>query len=311
MYSYLFCSKEVRNLAKTAVNATSDDEIIFCDGSYTSPIERLCYLLCSSSNTNNSPFSNPNASNNNNNNGSASPTAIRLINSPVNGMSGNAISESFVREMYKRDTCDSSGDGSGGGGLKTSFSTNAIPTSMSPPPPMASPSPADGPILFVSTCEIVQNLQPWIDAGAQIERISKNREGFLNLDDLSKSLAKYQNSGRRLIGLFSAASRLTGILADDVATTILLHQFGAISVWDYSYAAPFAPINTNPPLPGAAKDVVFFTTSKFIGGVQAPGKCKRHPLWWSACGVAFISMGQRYYYYFETKLKQQFHNVFI
>lgn len=102
--------------------------------------------------------------------------------------------------------------------------------------------------------------------------MSKNREGYLDLDDLSKKLAKHQNSCRRLIGLFSSASRLTGILADDVATTILLHQYGAISIWDYSHAAPFAPIQTNSPLPGANKDVVFFSTNKFVGGVQAPGE---------------------------------------
>lgn len=102
--------------------------------------------------------------------------------------------------------------------------------------------------------------------------MSKNREGYLDLDDLSKKLAKHQNTGRRLVGLFSSASRLTGILADDVATTILLHQYGAISIWDYSHAAPFAPIQINSPLPGADKDAVFFSTNKFVGGVQAPGK---------------------------------------
>lgn len=110
----------------------------------------------------------------------------------------------------------------------------------------------------------------------QIERVSKNREGYLDLDDLSKKLAKHQNSSRRLIGLFSSASRLTGILADDVATTILLHQYGAISIWDYSHGAPFAHIQTNSPLPGANKDVIFFSASKFVGGVQAPGESTRN-----------------------------------
>lgn len=43
-------------------------------------------------------------------------------------------------------------------------------------------------------------------------------------------------------------------------------------MWDYSFAAPYSMINTNPTLPGAAKDVVFFCANKFIGGVQAPSK---------------------------------------
>lgn len=52
----------------------------------------------------------------------------------------------------------------------------------------------------------------------------------------------------------------------------LIIKYGAISMWDYSFAAPYAMINTNPTLPGAAKDVVFFCANKFIGGVQAPSK---------------------------------------
>lgn len=40
----------------------------------------------------------------------------------------------------------------------------------------------------------------------------------------------------QMIGCFSAASCITGVLADDVATTLLLHQYGALSVWDYTTA---------------------------------------------------------------------------
>lgn len=124
--------------------------------------------------------------------------------------------------------------------------------------------------MFVSTTEPIENVQPWLDAGAQIEKIAKTREGYLDLVDLEKKLSSYAESHRRLIGLFSGVSRLTGILADDVATTILLHQYSAIAIWDYSSAAQYASINTNPTLPGAAKDVVFFCGNRLIGGAQAP-----------------------------------------
>ena len=75
----------------------------------------------------------------------------------------------------------------------------------------------------------------------------------------------------KMVGLFSGASRLTGILADDVATTILLHQYDALSIWDHSMAASCAPICTNPILPGAQKDAIFFHCNRLVGGVQAPG----------------------------------------
>ncbi|XP_065074269.1 uncharacterized protein LOC135698290 isoform X3 [Ochlerotatus camptorhynchus] len=127
------------------------------------------------------------------------------------------------------------------------------------------------PVLFVSTSEPVRNLKLWIDAGWHVERIIKNHEGFLDLVDLEKRLMQYSESKRMMVGLFSGASRLTGILADDVATTILLHQYDALSIWDHSIVASCAPIVTNPILPGAKKDAIFFHCSRMVGGVQAPG----------------------------------------
>lgn len=128
-------SNEAKDLIRAAVNASDDDEIVFCEAHYTSPIERIAYILCVQDNT----------------------TDIR-------------------------------------------------------------------PVLFVSTSEPDKNLRPWLDLGVQIEKIAKTHEGYLDLVDLEKRLISYIESRRRLIGLFSGASRLSGILADDVATTILLHQ---------------------------------------------------------------------------------------
>ncbi|XP_062554954.1 uncharacterized protein LOC134220005 isoform X5 [Armigeres subalbatus] len=127
------------------------------------------------------------------------------------------------------------------------------------------------PVLFVSTSEPIRNLRLWIDAGWHVERIIKNHEGFLDLVDLEKRLMQYSETKRTMVGLFSGASRLTGILADDVATTILLHQYDALSIWDHSIVASCAPIVTNPILPGAQKDAIFFHCNKMVGGVQAPG----------------------------------------
>lgn len=71
----------------------------------------------------------------------------------------------------------------------------------------------------------------------QIIRVSETREGFLDLNDLERGLARMRSEGvAQMIGCFSAASCITGVLADDVATTLLLHQYGALSVWDYTTA---------------------------------------------------------------------------
>lgn len=82
-------------------------------------------------------------------------------------------------------------------------------------------------------------------------------------------------TGKRMIGFFPAASKLTGILADDVATTLLLHQYGAWSFWDYTLVAPTSAIDMNPTFLGVdeamvKKDAIFFNCEKFVGGVQGP-----------------------------------------
>ena len=59
-------------------------------------------------------------------------------------------------------------------------------------------------------------------------------------------------------------------MSDDVATTILLHQYNAISLWDCSASASSAPLNVNPALGGASKDALFFNCNKMIGGLQSP-----------------------------------------
>lgn len=79
-----------------------------------------------------------------------------------------------------------------------------------------------------------------------------------------------------MIGCFSAASNVTGILTDDIACTLLLHQYGALAFWDYNIAAPYVPMDMNPFVPGVAensvyKDAVYFSGHKFAGGVQTPG----------------------------------------
>lgn len=61
---------------------------------------------------------------------------------------------------------------------------------------------------------------------------------MLDLTDLEAKLIFHQkhSNNKTMIGCFSAVSATTGILADDIATTILLHQYGALAFWDYAVA---------------------------------------------------------------------------
>lgn len=132
-------------------------------------------------------------------------------------------------------------------------------------------------VVFVGPFEHHANLRPWRELDVKIVRVSETREGFLDLNDLERGLTRMRSEGvAQMIGCFSAASCITGVLADDVATTLLLHQYGALSVWDYTTAAPYIQIDMNPNLPGVGetavhKDAIIFAGHKFIGGVQSPG----------------------------------------
>lgn len=81
----------------------------------------------------------------------------------------------------------------------------------------------------------------------QIVRISETKDGHLDLVDLENQLQfqhALEGSDRTLIGCFSAASNITGLLADDVATTLLLHQYGALAFWDYATAGTICVLYT-------------------------------------------------------------------
>lgn len=134
------------------------------------------------------------------------------------------------------------------------------------------------PVVFIGACEHQSNVLPWKKIKATIVRISETKEGMLDLTDLEAKLIFHQkhSNNKTMIGCFSAVSATTGILADDIATTILLHQYGALAFWDYAVAAPYVSLDMNPIVPGinqkgAYKDVMFFSGQKFIGGLQSSG----------------------------------------
>lgn len=128
-------------------------------------------------------------------------------------------------------------------------------------------------VVFVGAGEHHSNLLPWRELASQVVRIEEDDEGFLNLVQLETALKAADGI---LIGCFSAASNITGILNQDLAITALLHRYGALSFWDYATAAPYVQINVNPltteyPNGEAYKDAIYFSTHKFIGGVETPG----------------------------------------
>jgi selenocysteine lyase/cysteine desulfurase len=131
---------------------------------------------------------------------------------------------------------------------------------------------AERPVVFVGPYEHHSNELPWRESIADVVVIGEDADGHVDLADLERELDHYAQRPL-LIGSFSAASNVTGILTDTSAVAALLHSRGALSFWDYAAAGPYADIRVSASAPGAGdhKDAVFLSPHKFPGGPQTPG----------------------------------------
>mmetsp|Transcript_35163 Transcript_35163/g.80511 ORF Transcript_35163/g.80511 Transcript_35163/m.80511 type:complete len:1137 (-) Transcript_35163:63-3473(-) len=76
----------------------------------------------------------------------------------------------------------------------------------------------------------------------------------------------------RAICVLSAASNVTGLVADVQRLTSLIHQHGGLAFWDYAATAGHLKPDLNPPNhPDAAVDAAFFSPHKLLGGPGTVG----------------------------------------
>jgi selenocysteine lyase/cysteine desulfurase len=126
------------------------------------------------------------------------------------------------------------------------------------------------PVVFIGPFEHHSNELPWRESIADVVTIHEDADGHVDLDHLESELERHR--GRpRLIGSFSAASNVTGIITDTVAVSRLLHRYGAIALWDYAAAAPYVGIHMGERDDGGHLDAVVISPHKFIGGPGTPG----------------------------------------
>ncbi|MET9904708.1 aminotransferase class V-fold PLP-dependent enzyme [Streptomyces sp. NPDC006446] len=160
------------------------------------------------------------------------------------------------------------------------------------------------PVVLVGPYEHHSNELPWRESVADVVVIDEDADGHVDLGELEAQLVRYADRPR-LIGSFSAASNVTGILTDTDRIARLLHAYGALSFWDYAAAAPYVPIRVAESTSGAGdhKDAVFLSPHKFVGGPQTPGvlvirrELVRNPVPTAPGGgtVAFVGpLGHRY-----------------
>jgi selenocysteine lyase/cysteine desulfurase len=138
---------------------------------------------------------------------------------------------------------------------------------------LAESIPADErPVVFIGPYEHHSNELPWRESIADVVIIDEDADGHVSLDHLERELIRHADRPS-LIGSFSAASNVTGIITDTVAVSTLLHEHGALSLWDYAAAAPYVPIDMGSSASGnlAYADAMFISPHKLIGGPGTPG----------------------------------------
>jgi selenocysteine lyase/cysteine desulfurase len=124
------------------------------------------------------------------------------------------------------------------------------------------------PLVIIGPYEHHSNILPWRESGAEVVEVPEAAMGGPDLGALEALLMAAK--GRPIVGAFSAASNVTGIVTDADAVTRLLKAHGARAVWDYAGAAPYLPIDMRAGT-DAEKDAVVVSAHKFPGGPGASG----------------------------------------
>ncbi len=125
---------------------------------------------------------------------------------------------------------------------------------------------SDRPVVFVGPYEHHSNELPWRESLADVIVIHEDPDGRIDEAHLATELDRYADRAL-MIGSFSAASNVSGIVSDVRGITALLHARGAIACWDYAAAAPYLRID----MAGDDLDAIFISPHKFIGGPGTPG----------------------------------------
>ena len=127
------------------------------------------------------------------------------------------------------------------------------------------------PVVFIGPYEHHSNELPWRESIADVVTIDEDADGHIDLGRLEAELQRHADRPQ-LIGSFSAASNVTGIVTDTQAVSALLHDHGAIALWDYAAAAPYVDIDMGSTADGPGYyDAVFISPHKLIGGPGTPG----------------------------------------
>lgn len=154
---------------------------------------------------------------------------------------------------------------------------------------------AQDPVVLHGPYEHHSNILPWRESRAKVIEIPEAATGGPDLNALENALIEHAASDL-IIGSFSAASNVTGIITETDPVTRMLKTHGAVSLWDYAGGAPYLSIDMATGT-DAEKDAVVISPHKFPGGPGASGVmivrdkvvATQKPTWPGGGTVSYVS----------------------
>jgi len=118
------------------------------------------------------------------------------------------------------------------------------------------------PLVVIGPFEHHSNEISYREAICDTLRIPLDKSGNVDLEFLADILKK--NKSRQIIGTFSTASNVTGIISPFVKISKLLREYNAIIAFDSAASSPCLNVDSN------LYDALFLSPHKLLGG---PGAC--------------------------------------
>ncbi len=137
---------------------------------------------------------------------------------------------------------------------------------------------SERPVVFVGPYEHHSNEVSWRESLAEVVTVPLDADGLIDAEALGRALEDPAFEGRQKIGSFSAASNVTGLISDVKTLAALLHEHGAVAVFDFAASAPYVRIDMRPSREGGNDwlDAVVLSPHKMLGGPGSPGLLLLH-----------------------------------
>lgn len=128
----------------------------------------------------------------------------------------------------------------------------------------------DTPIVFITHMEHHSNQTSWLETLADVEIISPDKNGYVDLNNFAELLEKYKYRKTKYAAVTSC-SNVTGIITPYFEIAEMIHKEGGYCFVDFACSAPYIDIDMHPSIKDQYLDAIFFSPHKFLGGPGTAG----------------------------------------